>query len=165
MRKLFFLIFVFVGYAIPAFAFFQRSSLGFGITTICLGIAWMVFYQMRWFQYNPIGLVFGIMSNVYSGWVLPLLGLQVISGISALSAWDLAHYEKRLQLASPDDSILRLSQRHFLHLFVFIFAASLVSFGTLKLRVTIDFWSAIILLVIIFIGLIQLVKKLLSVGE
>lgn len=165
MRTTLYFAFVLAGYGLPAYAFFESDSLILGIIAICLGIKWMVAYKVQWSWYNPIGLVLGVVSNVYSICFFSHPSLMVISTTLTLAAWDLARYEQRLQLASSEDSLLLLSQRHLFRLLVFILAAILLGLGALQLRMKIDFWAAIVFIAITFIGLMHLVKTLLRVGR
>lgn len=162
MRTILFFIFVFWGYGFPAFAFFQGRTPILGAIIILLGVVWMVAYRTRWFRYNLLGLVLGVVSNGYAIWFFPQPGLLIISTTLTLAAWDLARFEQRLLLASLEDSLSRISQRHLFHLSVFILSAVLLSYGAIQWRVKIHFWVAIVLMVITFIGLIQLVKTLLE---
>ncbi len=80
------------------------------------GVLWMIGLSLHWTWVSPLGLltansaaVIGLFLNLSPIFIIP-------AATFALLSWDLAGFHDRLSLASPDDDIVTLEQRHLVRL-------------------------------------------------
>jgi hypothetical protein len=99
-----------------ASAFFQGGFTWVAVVLLFLGVLWMIGLSLLWTWVSSLGLL-SAFAAAAMGLFLDLSVVLIIpAAIFALMAWDIAGFYDRLSLASPDDDVFTLEQRHLVRL-------------------------------------------------
>jgi len=165
MMRITFGFFVLAGFGLPAWVYFRFGFPVWSIAIVLVAAVWMLAFQQGWSIYPAAGLVLGLAANAAASWLHPQPDALILSALLTLAAWDLDLFRRRLRLAGPQDDIGGLVRRHLKGLLVFLFCAAAISLLALWFPLKLAFWVGVVLLVIVFAGLVELVRGLLAVGR
>lgn len=160
MSRLYFTFCVLVGFGLPSLVFIIGKIPIPATFLAILCVTWLAipFGKQGWFSW--VALCLGIVTNVFGALVQVPPLIPVISTIFILSAWDLGRFQSFLSLAGEGDNTNEAEHHHIKNIFLFQLISILVSLGTTIIRIEIGFIQAILLLMIVFIGFLQLVRWL-----
>lgn len=155
----------------------------FGAGAICFGILWIAGLALAWKWIPSISLVIGYGVAAFALLQIPVSGLgsnlpggaSIVSGqgrpgisevvfllgaIFALVSWDLAEFHFRLVLASKDDNIHALEQRHLLRLLALFVGVGILNIVVLTLHIKSSFEWTMILMIFVVLGISRMVTWL-----
>ncbi len=156
---------VFAGYGLPAWVYFRSGLFVVGVACVLLAAIWFLYFQLELSTYPTAGLILGMGANAFATWLHPHPNMLILGGLSILSAWDLARFQRRLSLASPGDDVADIVRRHIWRLLAFMISSGLLSMGAMWFPLKLGFGVGVVLFVIVFVGLVQMTRKLLLVGR
>jgi hypothetical protein len=154
-----------IGFGLPAWVYYQVNLLGLMVGSILAGAMWLVAFEADWGRAGSVGFVLGMAANGYATWHFHPPSVLILGTLACLGAWDLTQWQQWLRLAAQDDDIMGLNQRHVQNLLVFLVGAGIVSLILVNFKLRIGFWPGVSLLVLAFLGLVQLVRKLLDANR
>jgi hypothetical protein len=160
--RAFFAGFILLGFGLPAWVYFQIGFISLGIVSILVGILWIITFQLGCERLNYVGIVIGITANGYATWFYHTPLFLILGSLACLGAWDLSQWQLRLKLAAWEDEVDGMSRRHIQLLLIFLAVAGLISLIAIKIPVKIGYWPGVGLLVLTFVGLLQLLRNLVA---
>lgn len=132
------------------------------IIALLNGVCWVVCNQRRWFTYGALGLFLFLALSVLAFIEGQAIILGIISGISALLAWDLERFEQRLQQVDSLHNQQQLIQQHLRYALSASGAGLLVALISSQIRLNIGFWW---LCGVLIIGIVLLNRLLSSLNK
>lgn len=86
----------------------------------------------------------------------------IISALCILISWDLTHFQKILIRSNPKNNIEEVENQHLVKLGIFSILSLVLTIGAMFIRIRISFLQSIVLLIIAFVGLMQVSRWLLQ---
>ena len=154
-----------IGFGLPAWVYYQANLLGLMVGSILSGVMWLIAFETDWEKASSVGFVLGMAANGYATWYFHPPSVLILGALACLGAWDLTQWQRWLSLAAQEDDTTGLNQRHVQNLLVLLMLAGIVSFVMVNFPLKIGFWTGVSLLVLAFVGLVQLVRKLLDANR
>jgi hypothetical protein len=154
-----------VGYGIPIilFTFYGFYTLGF--IPLLLSSVWLIPKLRKEIVLQRIALGGGVISNVIAMWLnLPIYEI-LISTTFILGLWEFSQFNDFIKLASKEDTIRNIVQRHLIISLLFFSFVIFVTIGALSLKLKTTFSQAVILVILVFAGLIQLLRWMISTSD
>jgi hypothetical protein len=99
-----------------ASAFFLGGFTWVAAALLILGVLWMIALSLHWTWVSSLGLLTAYAAAVMGLFLDLSIVLIIPAAIFAFMAWDIAGFYDRLSLASPDDDVFTLEQRHLVRL-------------------------------------------------
>jgi hypothetical protein len=125
---------------------------------LIIGILWIIAQWQHWSWFSSVVLLlfvcfsaFGLMLGYDLGWMLA-------GSIFALFAWDMTDFRRRLRFAAEDDDLHGMERRHLARLTLLTLGGLLLVTIALLTQVKITFEWAVLLVVFVLFGLIQLIS-------
>lgn len=165
MIKALFGFFVLAGFGLPTWVYFQSGFPIWGIACVLVAVVWTLAFLLVWVSDHAAYLVFGMAFAAAASWLHPQPNALILSALFTLAAWDLGLFQRRLLLASSQDDIGNLTQRHVRGLLAFLLCGVTLSWMAVSSPLRIDFWLGVVVMVICFAGLMQLIRRLFAVGR
>jgi len=156
---------IILGYGIPIGFYFINRLIAPVIILIIFGFIWL-FPKLRskpWLQ--GLALVVGVAGNVF-GSLLGFPGIEMLlSTVLMLSTSEFTKFDQYLKLASEEDPITIIKRRHGIISIIFFSLVFLVSLGVVQMKIEPSFYQAVVLVILVFIGVIQLFRWLISTSK
>ena len=156
---------IILGYGIPIGFYFINRLFAPAIILIIFGLIW-VFPKLRskpWLQ--GIALVVGIAGNVF-GSILSFPSYEMLlSTVLILGTCEFTRFDQYLKLASEEDSITIIKRRHGIISIIFFSLVFLLSLGVVQMKIEPNFYQAVVMVILAFIGVIQLFRWLISTSK
>lgn len=149
-----------VGMGLPTVYSISVGSNYILLVPLILGFGWIASYKFRcvW-GYNLVFLI-GITTLGIAGFFFLSPVIASLSAIFLLAAWDLTNFQNLLNRFSSTKRLSEVERTHLWRLFIFMLLALSFTLGPVVMRIQITFLQAVTLLIISFIGLMQLVRWL-----
>lgn len=135
-----------------------RSATAYWI--LVLGLVWLLAEIRRWRWFLSFGFLASVAAAGYGLWVGAPAGWMLAGALSALIAWDLSDFLRRLTVAAPDDEVSSLARRHLLRLIVVSAAGLALSLFGMFFRLQLSFEWAAFLAILSALGVSLLVKRM-----
>jgi len=165
MSQLLFHILVLIGFGLPSAGFLWNGSLIPAALLAFTGSAWVIFERRGLAWAASTALLLGISGSAYGSWAVlgPLSSIS--SAICLLMAWNLAQFHKFTRKAAPDDDLTIVEQRHIIKTLGFGLTALGISLAGVYVQIRVTFFQAVALLVLAIIGIMQMVRWILTKRE
>jgi len=105
----------------------------------------------------------GVFVNALGTWIQLPPSVTIISTISMVSAWDLEHFRILLAQAEKSDYTEVIEHKHLFNLFIFQIIGILIFYSAVSIQLKPTYFQAISLVFLTFIGVIQLIRRLVKV--
>jgi hypothetical protein len=158
MMKKYLALSIFLGFILPAVVYLSGNLLIPAVILIITSILWLTTPLGKRGWYTGLALFSGVAVNVFGALIQIPPVIPLISVIFMLSAWSLSRFQAYLALAGEGDNT-KVAERHIIKYFIlYQLLALIVSLGAILIRIEIGFYQAILLVMLAFIGLLQLVR-------
>jgi hypothetical protein len=165
MSQALFHICLLIGFGSPAAYFLFSGGLSgliIGSFLLLTGSAWAILERRGHAWAAPLALILGVSASAYGGWTVLHPLVSVVSVLCILIAWNLGQFLRLIGKAAPEDDVSTLEQRYLVKILVFGLAALGVSLASLHIQVRISFIQAVTLLILVIIGMMQMLRWILS---
>jgi hypothetical protein len=183
MTRLLKFIFPILSTGFLAWGSFANGLPWVGMGVICFGILWIVGLALAWKWIPSTGLVIGYGVAAWALLQIPTSGpgsnlpsgastgsgqtnpgitetVFLLGALFALVSWDLSEFQFRLVLASKDDNIHALEQKHLLRLFSIFVGGGILSIVVLNLHIKSSFEWTMLLIIFAIWGISRMVAWL-----
>lgn len=147
-----------------ASAFFLGGFTWVAEVLLFLGVLWMIGLSLHWTWISFLGLLSAYAAAAMGLFFDLSIFLIIPAAIFALMAWDIAGFYDRLSLASPDDDVFTLEQRHLVRLFAISLGGVCLSALALSLHLKFPFEWLVILVFFTVWAIGKVVGSLLKEG-
>ncbi len=156
MSKILSILFIIIGYSIPAINFWDA---GYSIISIALVTFLIIGILSRTSGYtwlNSLILFLGVAINAAGIWFDFSPILTILSTIFILTGWDFTNYSFFIGLAAPSDPITVFEKYHLINILYFLILSTVISIISITFQFTIKFFVAVILVILLVIIFIQI---------
>jgi hypothetical protein len=125
-----------------------------------LGVIWVIAEIRLWRWFASLGFLVCVAAAGYGLWIDLPSGWMLAGALSALVAWDLSDFLRRLLSAAPDDEVSGLTRRHLIRLAIVTAAGLALSLVGMFVRLRFSFEWAALLAILSALGVSLLVKRM-----
>lgn len=125
-----------------------------------LGAVWLLAEIRNWRWFLSLGFLACVAAAVYGLWIGLPSGWMLAGALSALIAWDLSDFLRRIRVAAPDDDVSSLVRRHLLRLAIVTAVGLALSLFGMFFRLQFSFEWAAFLAILSALGVSLLVKRI-----
>ena len=162
MTRFFTYLSLLIGFGLPSLYFLISGFLPLSFVPVFLGCCWLASIKFRWsWVYNLLILTSTVLLALDIFLFFPHI-IAIISAVFILVAWDLSNYQILLDRVNKTKNLAQVERSHLGKLVIFILLATSISLGAVLIEFQVSFNQSVILLVISFIGLLQLTRWLLN---
>jgi hypothetical protein len=149
---------IILGFILPAAVYLSANLLMPVVILISTSILWLTTPLGKRGWFIGLALFSGVAVIVYGALIQIPPVIPIISVIFMLSAWTLSRFQAHLSLAGEGDNT-KVAERHLIKYFIlYQLLALIVCLGAILIQIEIGFYQAILLVMLAFIGLLQLVR-------
>jgi hypothetical protein len=153
---------IIIGLGIPAGILLFTGYIVLGLITLVVCAGWVLGIWKAWRCVNDVALVAGTTMIGIAAFLTGGTIWAIFCIIFILIAWTLVSFQTFLKLASPDDDLRNIKQAFLKKVLIFSLICLLFSVGSITIRLQITFLQAVLLLMMSFLGLLQLVRGLMK---
>ena len=162
ISKIFLYLCVVIGYGIPIGFYIRIRFYPPVVILFAVGMFWVIpkIRKQGWLQ--GLALVLGVFGNAAAFWFNLPSPLVFLSTVLMLGVIELTRFIGYISLASEEDDTSMIERRHLLITLVFLGVIYLISFGVIQFSFETKFYQALIMVIVVFVGIIQLLRSLIS---
>jgi len=151
-----------IGFGLPVGYYINSGIFIPALILILLGISWLVQTRIKLPWLKGFALIGGVAANAVGVWLQFPRTEMILSTILMIWSWDLSNFLDLVRQASPGDPITDLENQHLKTTSIFFLIVFLVSQLAITVELKPTFIQAMILAIGSFIGLMQMVRWLVS---
>lgn len=153
------IISIIVGIGALARGYFSEGHSTSVTWILVLGAVWLLaeIRHLRWFA--SIGFLVCLVAAGYGLWIDLPAGWMLAGAVSALIAWDLSDFLRRVQAAAPEDEVPGLARRHLIRLAILATVGLALSLFSMFYRWKFSFEWVVFLAILATLGVTYLVGR------
>jgi len=153
------IISIIVGIGALARGYFSEGHSASVTWILVLGAVWLLaeIRRLRWFA--SIGFLACLVVAGYGLWIDLPAGWMLAGAVSALIAWDLSDFLRRVQDAAPEDEVPGLARRHLIRLAILAAVGLVLSLFSMFYKWEVSFEWVVFLAILATLGVTYLVGR------